>query len=194
MRRALAIVAVWLAAGTGAVMLSSAAVSMVGNRVTAGRPATLSADQVREQLRGAGSTTLAGPGGAPQRPSPDGVTTTRPARDDTTSSTAPTATTPTTAAKPSGGIVGQTTTTAASQQATVRTYALVGGTATLRFSPGGVTVQDATPRPGYSVEIEAEQGNGVKVEFRSDAHRSQVVGWWEDGPRDDVREDDESDD
>jgi len=193
MRRALAIVAVWLAAGSGAVMLSSAAVSMVGNRVTAGRPASLSTDQVRDQLNSsAGSTTVPRADGSGSEPSSEeATTTTRPAEDDTTGSTIRTTGTPTTQPKPSTEPVGSTTTT--TQAVTVRTYALVGGTATLRFSPSGVTVQDATPKPGYSVEIEPQEGNGVQVTFESDAHRSRAKGWWENGPRDEVREESDSD-
>lgn len=193
MRRTFAIVAVWLAAGAGAVALSSAAVSMVGNRVTAGRPATLSADQVRDQLLGDNGSTTLPTGGAEQPPSSDDTaSTTLPAPDGATGSTTKPTTTPTTQGGPASDDSAPPT-TQAPQPATVRTYTLIGGTATLRFSQGGVTVQDATPQPGYSVEIEAEQGNGVKVEFRSDAHRSQVAGWWDNGPRDEVREEDEAD-
>lgn len=196
MRRTFAIVALWLAAGAGAVVLSSAAVSMVGNRVTVGRPATLSADQVRDQLLGdSGSTTLP-MGGAKQTPSSDDATTsTRPTEDGTTRSTTNPEITPTTQGQSAGDDIAPTssTTTPATQPATVRTYTLVGGTATLRFSPSGVTVQDATPQPGYSVEIEVEHGTGVRVEFRSSDHRSRVDGWWDNGPRDEVSEDDGSD-
>ena len=71
-----------------------------------------------------------------------------------------------------------------------RTFALVGGTATLRFDPAGATVVAATPAPGFAVETSSEHGNGVRVEFESDEHRSRVTAWWEGGPRQEVREDD----
>jgi hypothetical protein len=58
----------------------------------------------------------------------------------------------------------------------------------LKFTPSGVTVQWATPHDGYEVKVEPENGNGVKVEFESDAHRSRVDAWWADGPQDRVRE------
>ena len=75
----------------------------------------------------------------------------------------------------------------------MRTYNLVGGTAALRFSPSGVTVEYATPKAGFTVEVEPENVNGVKVEFESADHKSRVDGWWDNGPRDRVREDSESD-
>lgn len=67
-----------------------------------------------------------------------------------------------------------------------RTYALVGGTVSLRFEPSGVTVAFANPAGGFDVEVEEEHGNGVRVEFESESHRSRVTGWWDGGPRDEV--------
>ena len=67
---------------------------------------------------------------------------------------------------------------------------MVGGTATLRFSAAGVTVLTATPKPGFSVDTSSTHGNGVRVEFESDDHRSRVDAWWDGGPQDEVREDD----
>jgi hypothetical protein len=69
-----------------------------------------------------------------------------------------------------------------------RTYNLLGGTASLRFGPGGVEVVFANPAPGFRVEVEAEHGNGVKVEFEADTHESRVDGWWDGGPMDRTRE------
>jgi cytoskeletal protein RodZ len=73
-----------------------------------------------------------------------------------------------------------------------RTYQLVGGTATLRFQPAGVTVVSATPNPGFAVEVEP-QGNGVEVSFRSGSHRSKVEAQWSAGPHDEVEEEPEDD-
>lgn len=69
-----------------------------------------------------------------------------------------------------------------------RTYAMVGGTVSLRFEASGVTVAFANPAAGFEVEVEPDHGNGVKVEFDSETHRSRVTGWWEGGPRDEVEE------
>lgn len=93
---------------------------------------------------------------------------------------------------PSGLGPSDTTTTTngatTDAQAETRTYALVGGTAALRFAPSGVSVLYATPKPGFTVETEPEHVNGFRVEFESDAHRSRVAGWWEGGPQDRTRE------
>ena len=59
----------------------------------------------------------------------------------------------------------------------------------LRFGADWVTVAWANPKPGFEVDVEPEHGNGVQVRFESDDHRSRVTGWWADGPRDEVRED-----
>jgi hypothetical protein len=70
----------------------------------------------------------------------------------------------------------------------LRTYRLAGGTVTVSFAPEGVSVVQATPRSGFSRDVEPE-GAGLKVEFRSDAHRSRLDAWWDDGPQERVQED-----
>jgi hypothetical protein len=60
----------------------------------------------------------------------------------------------------------------------------------LRFAPTGVTVVVASPNAGYAVDVEGTHGNGVRVEFRSEEHRSRVEGWWDGGPQDDTEEQD----
>lgn len=171
MRRTIPYVAAWFAAGVAAVAIAGAGVGMVSRQVTGNRPAPLSAEEVRDELAA-------------------GITAT-----STTVTTAPSPT-PTTAASPttsitspSGGGPGATTTTPPPAP-TTRTYDMVGGTATLRFSPAGVDVVTATPRAGFSVETESAHGTGVKVEFEGNDHKSRVEGWWDGGPRDEVREDD----
>jgi hypothetical protein len=67
-----------------------------------------------------------------------------------------------------------------------------GGVVTLSFSPAGVDVVGATPNEGFTVDSEPEHGNGVKVEFESDAHRSRVDAWWDGGPQVERREDGET--
>ena len=47
----------------------------------------------------------------------------------------------------------------------------------------------ANPNPGYEVRVEPESG-GVKVEFRSDDHRSRIDAWWDNGPRHEITEED----
>lgn len=183
MRKTITYVAVWFAAGVGAVTLGTAAVSLVGNQVTGSRPAPLSADEVRSELSGdAGSATTTSPDASTTSTVPPGGSTSTTRVEPTTSTSAPSGpggTTPTTLRTPS---------TQPTSQPETRTYSLEGGTATLRFEASGVTVQEATPRPGYSVEVEPDHGNGWQVRFDSASHKSTVEGWWDAGPRDEVRE------
>lgn len=178
-------------AGVTAVALASAGVSMVGEQVTdSSRGAPLSA----EQVRGALSASALG-GGSTATTEPSSVTTTTPVA--TTISGGPTTTVDgggPPATLPQGGgptaITTTTTTTPASTPATTRTYNLVGGTATLRFTPAGVTVVSAVPKAGFSVDVSPDDGEGARVEFESESHDSRVDGWWDAGPQDEVREED----
>ena len=106
-------------------------------------------------------------------------------RLDRTSTTTATTTSTTTAAPP---LPTEGSTPAAPPAAETRTYNLTGGTASLRFTPAGVEVVFANPAAGFSVEVEPEHGNGVKVEFESGSHESRVDGWWDGGPIDRIRE------
>lgn len=188
-RRTLLLVAAWAAAGATAVALATAAVSMVGNQVTGSRPSPLSADQVRRELDAGGggasrsttSTTTTPAGSGPDvAPEPESSSARSPASTETTRTVRP-------APTPSP----TTTTTRPAAPSETRTYNLVGGTATLRFSESGVKVVVASPNAGFSVEVEPTHDNGVKVEFRSERHRSRVAGWWDGGARDEVEEDEE---
>lgn|GEM_PF-3352383 len=176
-RRALLVIA-WLVGGLAAVSLASAAVSRVGNEVTGDRPSPLSAEEVAAELAAESTTTTEPDGGTPST-SP-------------TSETATSAPTPTTVAPPPSTVAPPPPTSAAEGE--LRTYALVGGTATLRFTPAGVTVVTANPNPGYKVEVEPAYGNGVEVSFETDHHKSKVEGWWDGGPRDQVDEEADEDD
>lgn len=174
MRRTVVLAAVWLVVAAGAVAVAWQGVAVVGNQVTDDRPAPLAASEIESRL--SESTTTAGASGAPDG-SASSTTSTSSGVATTQAATSPTTATP---ALP---------TTAAAE---TRTYNLRGGTASLRFSPSGVTVVFANPVPGFAVSVEPEHGNGVKVEFESGTHESRVDGWWESGPVDRVEE--ESDD
>lgn len=186
MRRTAPYLAAWFAAGVAAVLLASAGVSLVTRHVTSDRPAPLDADQVRQELATAqdrtGTTTT--------------TTTTSPSASSTTVSPGSSGGPVTTVApNPVAGDDGPGAgppppTTVAGPTATTRTYDLVGGTLTLRYHPDGVQVLVATPRAGFTVKAGTSHSNGVQVEFRSDSHRSRVDGWWDAGPRDEVREED----
>ena len=71
----------------------------------------------------------------------------------------------------------------------VRSYALVGGTTTLRFESGRVTVVSAEPAPGFVMDVEGDGTTEVRVEFEGQDHRSRLRGAWDGGPHDRVDED-----
>ncbi len=180
-RKTILYVVAWFAAGVSAVALATAGVSMVGNQVTGSRPSPLSADEVRSELAADGSAAATLAESPTTTSLAPGAVTTPP----TTGS--PTATTPT--SRPDDSRPPATTTPTTTQApAVTRTYVLIGGTATLRFTASGVTVVDATPKGGYSVDVEPTHDTGVRVEFRTDDHRSRVEGWWDGGPQDETSE------
>ena len=68
----------------------------------------------------------------------------------------------------------------------------MGGSTALRFESGTVTVVWATPNAGFTVSTEGSGTAEARVRFRSDGHRSEVHGSYEDGHIDvDIEEDDE---
>lgn len=67
------------------------------------------------------------------------------------------------------------------------TFAMTGGTATVRFAPGEVAVLSAVPSRGFETDVDNEDGR-VRVEFRSDDHRSRLEVWWDGAPRHSIRE------
>ena len=167
MRRTVLLVGVWFATAVAAVALAWQGVSVVGDQGTDDRPAPLAASEIEAHL-------------AEAEPSTSSSTST------STTSTAVTTT---------SGLVATTTIPAAPSPPTAtetRTYNLRGGTAALRFAPQGVSVVFANPAEGFTVDVEPEHGNGVKVEFESESHESRVDGWWADGPVDLVQEEDEA--
>jgi len=79
---------------------------------------------------------------------------------------------------------------AAGDDTTVRTFRLVGGTATVAFSPDGVEIVSAVPEPGFAADVEPE-GSATRVEFESAGHRSRLDAWWDGGPRHEAEEQDQ---
>lgn len=76
-----------------------------------------------------------------------------------------------------------------------RTVQAVGGSTGLRFADGRVTILWATPDDGFAVRTEGSGTSEVRVEFRSEDHRSRIDAHAEDeGPAIQVDEDADSDD
>jgi hypothetical protein len=176
--------AAWLAAAVLAVAVAWQGVGIVTRQVTDDRPAPLSAADLRARA--------VGPSPSSTLPSSPGSTVASPTTAAPSVTTAPVVTTapPVVTTAPPPTTTTSTTAPPSQPAAETRTYNLVGGSASLRFSAEGVTVLWANPAAGFEVEIEPEHVNGVKVEFESETHRSRVDGWWDDGPQDRVREED----
>ena len=204
MRKYVAYAGAWLATAGITLAVAWNGVGLVADQVTNDRPRPLTARDVRRLTdAGAGASasttstaapaptatggTASLPPGAPTtvttgvRPGAGGPGTVAPA--PTTSTTARAASTTSTTSPPA------TTTTVAAAPVT-RTYTVQGGSASLRFEPAGVSVVWANASPGFTVTVSPDHGNGVRVEFLSDSHRSRIEGWWDGGPQDRVREDD----
>ena len=177
MRRTIAFVTLWFLAGAAATTVAWLGVSTVSDQLagSGSHPDPLSSEEVAAQAAGAPTTTT-----TPET----GSTST-----STTSTTLPGGTT-TTTVRSTPTTVTPPTTAAPAAQPVVRSYDLEGGSATLRFSPSGVTVVVAKPKPGFSVDIGDSHSGGKRVEFESDDHRSRLDGWWDGGPQDEVREED----
>ena len=74
-------------------------------------------------------------------------------------------------------------------------YELVGGFVQIRHGNGDVWFDGASPRPGFSVEIEETGPEKVEVEFESSDHTSKFKAFYDDGELViDRDEEDESDD
>lgn len=176
----------WVAATLVAVGVAHGGVSAVAGRVVDPLPPTLGLQSVAERTDATIEPSSPSPSPRPPTPSPT-----------TTASAAPTSRPSASPSPPPPDPETSIEPTPAPEGAT-RSYALVGGSATLRFQPGRVTVVAAEPAQGFRMEVEGNGTAELRVEFDSDAHRSRLRGWWEGGARDrideDVRDEDVRDD
>lgn len=70
-----------------------------------------------------------------------------------------------------------------------RSTATSGGTVVVRYRPGEVVIETATPAAGFRAEIEKPGPPSVEVEFESDQLRVEIRLGWEDGDLDvEIRE------
>lgn len=180
----------WLAATAIAVGVAYAGVSAVAGRVVDPLPGAIGLPDTATPTDAATASTepsptvrttpspTTSPPGTSQSPSP--------AEEPATEPPLPTADPPDTTTSPAAPDV--------TPEAEVRSYALVGGRATLRYEPGRVTVVSATPAQGYAVDVEGDGTAEVTVDFDSEEHRSRLRGRWEDGPEERIEEDDRGDD
>ncbi len=178
---------IWLAVTVTAVLIASAAVSSVRDQVTdtptAMLPPTTIAISSTEQL-------VAAPV-QPEKPAP--IVTEEPSTSTTSAPTTTTSVqpeTPTTTS-PSDPEPAETTTTTTTVPATttttgaptteVRSYELVGGSVSVEIGDGTVRLAGASPKPGFTMEVENSGPEKVEVEFHNDDHESHFTGKFEDG-------------
>jgi len=196
MRRIFTLGLAWLAAAVVAAVVAWQGVGLIGDQVTDDHDGTLTADEIDAALASGG-------GGIPIPP----TTTLPPSSDITVAGATPPSTTaadagaggttpgqsttpsrgtaPATGSNGSSGSGGQAP--APAPDAVVRNYSVAGGTASISFSPSGVTVLLARPAAGWTVKTEPE-GSGVRVEFESGTARSRIDAWWDGGPQDRVED------
>lgn len=177
---------IWLAVTAAAVLIASAAVSSVRDQVTdtptAMLPPTTIAISSTEQLVA-----------KPVQPEPPTPTTTEGSSVTTTSSPATTTTTApaSDAPEPIGTTVpstpttttvpATTTTTTTPPKTEVRSYDLVGGSVSVEIGDGTVRLAGASPKPGFTMDVESPGPEKVEVEFHNDDHESRFTGKFHDG-------------
>ncbi len=91
-----------------------------------------------------------------------------------------TTTTTTLSTTSTSGASAVTTTTAAAEWQS-RTVETRGGSVRLRYRPGEVSYQSATPAPGFKVDVDKPGPPEVEVEFESESEKLEVHAAWESG-------------
>ncbi len=178
---------IWLAVTAAAVLIASAAVSSVRDQVTdtptAMLPPTTIAISSTEQLVADPVQPEKTTPTAAEEPSttttsaPTTTTTVQPETPPTTNSSdpEPAETTTTTTTVPA------TTTTTSAPPTEIRSYDLVGGSVSVEIGDGTVRLAGASPKPGFTMEVENSGPEKVEVEFHNDDHESHFTGKFEDG-------------
>ena len=189
---------IWLAVTVAAVLIASAAVSSVRDQVTdtptAMLPPTTIAISSTEQLvvdpvEPTSITPALIDDSTASTTSTSTTTTTTPSETSTTvpTTTAPPASDPepepveaapatTTTSAPA-----TTTTTTNAPSTEIRSYELVGGSVSVEIGDGTVRLAGASPKPGFTMEVESPGPEKVEVEFHNDNHESDFSAKFEDG-------------
>lgn len=165
-----------------------AAVDEAGDSASVPESPTTSAGNEDSAPQPAPTTSAGQVDGNGLAPNSGPTTTTSSPPTSTTAAPTPTTTGPPTTTAPPTTVPAPTTT---QPEGATETFVLVGGTTSVRYEAGDVTVLWATPNDGFTVDIEPESP-GWKVEFRSDTHRSRVDVWWSNGPQSEIREEPEA--
>lgn len=180
--RRITYVLVWLAVTTTAVLVAAAAVGSVRDHVTESPAAMVPIAATTTSLANPVTPTM-GPDPAPTTSVPAPVTssttttvappsTTMPNASTTTTRPPPPATTTTTTPPP-------TTTNPPATE--IRSYDLVGGSVTVEVGGNTVRLAGASPKAGFSMDVENSGPEKVEVEFKSEHHESHFSGQFDNG-------------
>ena len=171
MRKYIGLGAAWLIATGLSVIIASAAVAGIRDRVVE-TPVAIGPPTTSTTLAPTGATTSTAldvpptlPATSDAPPATEAPTTTTTVEGAVTTTTAPPQPTTTTTT------VSQTTTTVA---LTYHTYTLIGGTVTLSFGNGEVRVASVAPNAGFDADIEKGGPVEVEVDFESNDHKSEL--------------------
>lgn len=171
----------WLVVVVLATALTWQIVSAADDRVS-DRPAPLNlAAPVITSLETT-TTSVVGGSSTSSTTTPRGNPTTTTSATTSTSGSQPGPTTSSSIATTTSSSIAATTSTTASWQTELVQTA--GGAVTLRYRPGEVVYQSATPAPGFQVEVDHAGPPEVKVEFESESSKIEVRASWRDGALD----------
>ena len=163
---------VWLAVTTTAVFVAVAAVGSVRDQVTETPTAMVPTTTIDTSLADP-ALPVTEPGSEPPTPAPTitpTFTTTTVVGSSTTVPDVSTTTTPPPAP-----------TTTGLPATEIRSYELVGGSVTVEVGPNTVHLAGASPKAGFSMDVENSGPEKVEVEFKSESHESNFSGRIEDG-------------
>lgn len=206
MRRYVGVGAAWLGATAISVLIASAAVAGIRDRVVEtpvaiGLPTSTTTIATPQTSTVDPDPETTGPAPTTSTTTSTTVTTSPPSTTTSTTSetgeTSPATTTTTTAPPPT-----TTTTTAPPPTTTTTTgplayptYDLTGGTVVLAFGNGEVNLVSATPRAGFSADYEHTGPVEVEVKFVSNDHKSKLEAHVDNGElRVDIEEEPHDDD
>ncbi len=187
---------IWLAVTVTAVLIASAAVSSVRDQVTDTPtailpPTTTIAISSMEQL----VADPVDPSSAASGSIDESTTSTTTAPTTTTSAPPETSTTvPTTTVPPASDSEAEpieaatttttsvpTTTSTSAPTTEIRSYELIGGSVSVEIGDGTVRLAGASPKPGFTMEVEKSGPEKVEVEFHNDDRESHFSAKFEDG-------------
>ena len=182
MIRRIAVVTAWAAATFATALVAWSAVRLAGDQVNEDPVRPLSAAEA-EALPAFTTVTSGIPPEVPTTATPASGTTTT-GTGVTSSPPTPTTSTPGTTATTTPGpstttTAGDTSTTAPSSG--ISAHQMIGGSVVIESGGGQVRLVSASPRPGFSVEVDDDGPEKVDVEFRREDHESRFTAGWEDG-------------